>query len=117
MPRRDRTRLYDRSGGACDWCSHSLHFEEMHAHHRLMRSHGGTWCLANIVALHPDCHRKVHGNPDAARARGFTVRGTALAGLSAREKDRHVAEILILVNGVPCLLDAHGGKTDQTVPF
>ena len=57
----------------------------MHAHHRLLRAHGGTWALSNILGLHSDCHNvqpaSVHQNPERAYGLGFMVRNSMLTPL------------------------------------
>ena len=73
-----RLHLYDRQGGMCPWCGRNLNPDAMAAHHRLLRSQGGTWDLANIVGLHHSCHNiqpgSVHQEPKRAYRLGFMIR-------------------------------------------
>ena len=76
-----REALYDRQGGLCPWCGFGLRSElagDMAAHHRRLRSHGGTWDLANLVGLHGGCHNvqpgSVHQEPKRAYRLGFMIR-------------------------------------------
>ena len=75
---KSRLRLHDRQNGMCPWCGHNLNPDDMAAHHRLLRSHGGTWDLANIVGLHHGCHNlqpgSVHQEPRRAYRLGFMIR-------------------------------------------
>lgn len=82
MPKRkgpplDREALWERSEGICDWCNRAIHYEAFDAHHRKLRSAGGTWALSNIVAVHSDCHTNqpgsIHMHPALAKSRGFIV--------------------------------------------
>lgn len=77
-----RRVLFDRSEGQCPWCGAGMHFRDMHAHHRLLRSAGGTWALSNIVGIHGDCHnvqpKSIHQEPKRAYALGAMIRGQQL---------------------------------------
>ncbi len=80
-----RTTLYLAQSGVCPWCDKLMHSdrpEHMSAHHRLLRSQGGTWDLANIIGLHPGCHnvqpRSVHQEPMRAYSLGFMIRSSQL---------------------------------------
>ena len=77
-----RLTLHDRQNGACPWCGYGLDLDDMAAHHRLLRSHGGTWDLANIVGLHGGCHNvqpgSVHQEPKRAYRLGFMIRARLL---------------------------------------
>ena len=78
-----RQALFDRHAGQCPWCGFGMRFEDMHAHHRLLRSHGGTWALSNIVGVHRDCHtvlsKSIHQSPLRAYSLGFMVRTRMVA--------------------------------------
>lgn len=78
----DRIKLNERQNGACPWCGHGLDPGRMAAHHRLLRSHGGTWDMANIVGLHHGCHNvqpgSVHQEPAKAYRLGFMIKSTQL---------------------------------------
>jgi hypothetical protein len=76
-----RTTLYLSQMGVCPWCDQPLrssNAEHMSAHHRLLRSAGGTWDPANVIGLHPGCHnvqpRSVHQEPMRAYSLGFMIR-------------------------------------------
>jgi hypothetical protein len=78
LTKKARLELFNRQHGICPWCGHGLNYEDMHAHHRLLRGQGGTWDLANIVGLHGVCHDvqpgSVHQEPKRAYALGFMIR-------------------------------------------
>ena len=80
---KSRLTLHDRQNGMCPWCGHNLNPDDMAAHHRLLRAHGGTWDLANIVGLHHGCHNiqpgSVHQEPRRAYRLGFMIRTRLLA--------------------------------------
>ena len=77
-----RLALHDRQKGMCPWCGHNLNPDDMAAHHRLLRAHGGTWDMANIVVLHRWCHNvqpgSVHQEPRRAYRLGFMIRARLL---------------------------------------
>lgn len=45
--------------------------------HRLPRSRGGTWAPSNGLHLCSPCHQFIHGNPEIATAKGWTVESGA----------------------------------------
>ena len=60
-------RLYKRQQGKCSYCKELMTKEqiensELHAHHMLPRSLGGTEDYSNLRLLHNECHRKLHAN-------------------------------------------------------
>lgn len=71
IPSKVRERLYLRCGGYCDWCGHVL--TAFDAHHRKLRSRGGSNDLENLVAVCPGCHNTIHDYPALATERGFMV--------------------------------------------
>ena len=77
LSRDERERLYERTGGVCDWCGMGMRYEDMDAHHRKLRRRGGTWALSNIAGVHHDCHvnqpGSIHMNPNLAERRGFML--------------------------------------------
>ena len=88
LTKANREKLWTRQHGLCPWCGNPLRsadVEHMAAHHRLLRSHGGTWNLSNIVGLHHNCHNvqpeSVHQNPDHAYRMGFMIRQSTLTPL------------------------------------
>ena len=53
--------LWQEQNGRCLVCGRMLTLEEgWHVHHLLWRTHGGNGKTANLVLLHPNCHRQVH---------------------------------------------------------
>jgi len=72
----DRKALYKRCKGMCEYCGGDLP-ESWAAHHRKLRSQGGTNNIENAVALHHECHNlgtnSVHLNPKKSYANGFMV--------------------------------------------
>src|SRR5262249_41265567 len=60
---RGRARyLWLEQGGKCLVCAQPLTLEAgWHMHHLLWRSHGGDDHVDNLVLLHANCHRQVHG--------------------------------------------------------
>lgn len=58
---RQRT-LAKRQSGMCPHCHDMLgNGEELHTHHRVPRSKGGTDNLSNLVLTHLYCHQQIHG--------------------------------------------------------
>ncbi len=61
-----RDKAINRAKGICDLCLQSAPFEKkdgkpyLESHHIIFRSEGGKDSLTNIVALCPNCHRKIH---------------------------------------------------------
>jgi RNA-directed DNA polymerase len=54
--------LWLEQDGQCLVCGQPLTLEEgWHVHHLLWRTHGGDEMVDNLVLLHPNCHRQVHG--------------------------------------------------------
>lgn len=67
-----------RSGGLCECCGMRRATDWQH---RKNRSQGGDWSASNGLAACRLCHRWIHDNPRAARARGWSV----LSGLNPAE--------------------------------
>jgi hypothetical protein len=59
-----------RSGGRCEKCGKPRTWTERH--HRQRREQGGDR-LANVVALHPECHQWITEHPEQAMAHGWIV--------------------------------------------
>jgi RNA-directed DNA polymerase len=54
--------LWQEQDGKCLVCGQPLTPESRwHVHHLLWRTHGGADTVDNLVLLHPNCHRQVHG--------------------------------------------------------
>jgi hypothetical protein len=72
--RQGRAAVYERSGGVCEFCGVR---RASSYHHRLKRSHGGTWAPSNGLHLCGDgttgCHGQVEGTPDWAKDHGLWV--------------------------------------------
>jgi len=105
-----RAALYKLQQGMCPWCDDPLRSEkpeDMSAHHRLLRSAGGTWSADNVIGLHPWCHnvqpRSVHQEPMRAYSLGFMIRTRQLTPAQIPFYIRRVSEWW--------LFDADGGKT------
>lgn len=62
-----REAVFARSGGLCELCGKR-------------RSQGGDDSVSNGVALHPLCHRRVHGHVTWAESVGMLVRSTQHPG-------------------------------------
>jgi hypothetical protein len=60
--------LRKRSGGMCEICHSS---EAVHAHHKLMRSHGGKDTLENLLHVCAWCHHAAHSKPELAYEQGW----------------------------------------------
>lgn len=72
-----REALYERTRGRCEWCGKPMAWFAMAAHHRLLRSAGGTWALSNLMGTHHGCHNvqpgSIHQEPKLAISRGAIV--------------------------------------------
>lgn len=83
-----RQALWSRCGGFCEACGGRMpELGLWDAHHRRLRSQGGTDTPPNLVAVHHVCHvlggRSIHERPAWARLRGLIVpswRDVATAG-------------------------------------
>ena len=54
-------KLLVRQNGKCKHCGHLIdEVSRWHVHHKLPRSLGGKTVSANLVLLHPECHRQLH---------------------------------------------------------
>jgi RNA-directed DNA polymerase len=73
--RRKLLYLWKEQDGLCPVCREKItKLTGWHSHHLLFRSEGGTDEAANLVLLHPHCHRQVHnqglpvGKPRSSRS-------------------------------------------------
>jgi hypothetical protein len=77
LVRVQRQLVADRAKGRCERCGGAL-AAVWECHHRKLRAHGGDWSLANLLALHPDCHnlhrKSVHQQPARSYELGYLVR-------------------------------------------
>jgi hypothetical protein len=75
----DRKQLFARSSGYCERCGGVMAEQAMAAHHRKLRSQGGTDELSNVLAVHHACHngdtRSIHLNPRKSYRYGYMVFG------------------------------------------
>lgn len=72
---RSRTWCFDRAHGRCEAniAAAACTGRAEHAHHRLMRSQGGSDDPSNLLAVCGRCHRHIHNNPGWAYERGFLL--------------------------------------------
>lgn len=69
-----------RSGGYCEARTAACTGQAEHAHHRKMRSAGGTHSVANLLdACHP-CHDWIHAHPEESYERGLLLHSWELEG-------------------------------------
>lgn len=71
-----RRIVNERCGGRCERCGSA---EGVTLHHRVKRSHGGSWAVENILGVCWPCHSFIELNPAWSHAQGFWLR----AGQSA----------------------------------
>lgn len=69
IPASIKGAVFERDGYLCGWCE--VPGGALDAHHVKRRSQGGKDQAANLVSVHRICHRFIHENISAARARGF----------------------------------------------
>jgi signal recognition particle GTPase len=55
-----RRRVYKRDSYKCQNCGNQD--DELHAHHIVPISKGGTHKISNLITLCSDCHTAIHGN-------------------------------------------------------
>ena len=65
-----RALVAARAGGRCEGCAVAGPLEW---HHRVRRSHGGTWAPSNGLHLCTLCHGWTHAHPTLASRAGFLV--------------------------------------------
>jgi|GEM_PF-4758463 len=70
-PQTERDWCHARCGHVCERCGMR---RSVHAHHVLLRKHGGSDLAANLKALCDECHREVHAAPGDAYREGFLRR-------------------------------------------
>jgi hypothetical protein len=71
--------LIKRAGGKCEVrvpeaCGKG--FRMYHRHHKMMRSHGGTNDLDNLLWVCDGCHTYIHNHPAESYEKGWLLRGT-----------------------------------------
>jgi hypothetical protein len=70
--------LIKRAGGKCEANTTACGkgFRMYHRHHRLMRSHGGTNDLDNLMWVCDGCHTYIHNHPKESYEKGWLIRST-----------------------------------------
>lgn len=71
-----RLIIWERAGGHCEMtgCGRVISTDGMNAHHRRLRSAGGTDCPCGLMALCALCHhQRVHAHPANARDHGWII--------------------------------------------
>lgn len=88
-----RQAAFERAGYRCEMVTdddgHPTPCErttDLHPHHRLRRSQGGSDELENLVILCAQCHRFVHDYPEYAVLNGWLVSSSSLEALKLRGK-------------------------------
>lgn len=74
-----RVRLHARARGRCECCGEPLR-NRVNFHHRKLRSQLGQDDDANLLAVLPEHHARIHARPAWARAHGFIVSSSADPG-------------------------------------
>jgi hypothetical protein len=94
-----RFAAYRRSAGFCEICGVAIYRDAYEAHHRKLRSQGGTDAGSNLLALCPGpsgCHARIHMNPTWAKDNGWIVHPAA---------DPALVLVLVAARGVVHLTD------------
>lgn len=91
--------LVSRCGGLCERCDQPLTRDNFERHHRMRRRDGGDR-LANLLALHTECHRYITEHPEESRANGWIVPVTA----------DDPATVAVMIRGTWWTLDDYGLK-------
>jgi hypothetical protein len=63
--------LWRRCGDLCELCGKRLQ-NRAERHHRQRRRTGGDR-LSNLLLVHPECHTRIHSQPEWSRANGYIV--------------------------------------------
>jgi hypothetical protein len=104
-----RRQAWDRSGGLCEhtWCGLPLRDGCWELAHRMGGAGGRPWHIANVLALHPGCHRDgphgTHREVTTARELGLLVPSWG----DYRTCPLHLPPTIL--GGAVVLLDDHGG--------
>jgi RNA-directed DNA polymerase len=69
-------RLYKRQNGKCSYCNEPIKEEqiqktELHVHHLLPQSFGGTESYSNLKLLHQECHTELHATLSRSEMKGL----------------------------------------------
>lgn len=73
FPQKVRDLVWMRCGGYCEKCGQPLQEFNWHWHHRLLKSQSGKDTVTNGIAVHWECHSKIHANPKEAYEYGWMV--------------------------------------------
>ena len=61
LPTNRHKRLAHRQGRVCTECQDTLfNGEQLHVHHRIPKSEGGSDALSNLALIHTTCHQQIH---------------------------------------------------------
>lgn len=75
---RSRTWCEDRAKGRCEaGASPDCRGRGCQAHHRHMRSQGGSDDVANLLWVCEPCHTYIHGHPAESYEAGWLIRGVS----------------------------------------
>lgn len=124
-----RGLVWSRQTGECVWCGKPMDLENYAAHHRLLRSQGGTWALSNIVGTHHFCHNvqpgSIHQNPKSAYSLGVMIRTKRFTPAELPVFDRSTGSWWLLDDAGDCqyvpestaleLLDLAGNRRREKV--
>jgi len=58
--------VFERDGWRCQQCGAR---NDLHVHHKVFRSHGGTDSADNLILLCACCHRALHGQRGRRRSK------------------------------------------------
>ena len=70
-----RYEVLDRQRQQCAVCGLLLENTGV-LHHRLRRSQGGPDEAWNLIGCHPQCHDRIHAEPEVSFAKGWLVRSS-----------------------------------------
>lgn len=72
-----RKKVYRRDNHTCQNCGASGESVELHAHHIVPKSKGGSHELSNLKALCSECHKAIHGDSMAPTAKEDSSRASS----------------------------------------
>ncbi len=73
LPLLTREALRERANGRCERCRRRDYEVRCDAHHRKLKSQGGTDDLQNLLYLCRSCHHWAHTHRDVARTEGWII--------------------------------------------
>lgn len=74
IPAATRRAVWERCAETCEACGYWLAREQLHIHHRKLKSQGGTDDPTNLIAVHFRCHESIHLSPERSYELGHLVR-------------------------------------------